>query len=66
MGERKHEQRRKLFLEVRRINKGEVIHRNEVCASEKDLCGHMRRDADQRDEESCKHGKVILILSNLV
>jgi len=38
-----------------------------VCAKEKDLFGHhVRRDADQRDGESCKHGKVILILSNLV
>lgn len=28
-----------------------------MCAKEEDLYGHVRRDADQRDEESCKHGK---------
>jgi hypothetical protein len=36
-----------------------------VCAKEKDLHGHVQRDANQRDEESCMHGKVILILSFL-
>ena len=36
---------------------------NEACTKEKDLYGHVQRDADQRDEESCKHGKTILISS---
>ena len=44
---------------MRRINKGEVIAWNDVCD------GHVGRDADQRNEESCEHGKVILILSYL-
>ncbi len=59
--------RKPIFSSVRKANKGTVIAWNEVCAEEKDLYGHVRRDADQRDEESCKHGKVILILilSNL-
>jgi hypothetical protein len=35
-----------------------IIAWYEMCATEKGLYGHVRRDADQRDEESCKHGKV--------
>jgi len=47
------------------VNKCEVMPWNEVCAKEKDLYGHVRRDTYQCDEESCKSDKVILILSNL-
>ena len=50
---------------MQRVNNGEIIAWNEVCTKEKDLYGHVRRDADQRDEESCKHGKLFVTLSNL-
>lgn len=50
------------------VHKGEVVAWKEVCAKEMDLYGHVRRDADQRDEGSCKHGNgkvdlLIMILS---